>query len=60
MTNPPMNKKIMGLEKAAKASFIFTTSSTTQSVGPMSDVTGMGIGSVIHHMATRVTMASSL
>ena len=60
MINPPMKRKIIGLAKAANASFIFTTSKTTQSVGPRSDVTGIGIGSVIHHSATSVIMASNL
>ena len=46
--------------KAANASFIDTTPKMTQSVGPMSEVTGMATGSVIHQMATSVIMASSL
>ena len=57
---PPMKRNIMGLAKGAKASFIFTTPNTTHSVGPMSEVTGMGTGSVIHHRPTRVMMASNL
>ena len=57
---PPMNRKIIGLAKAAKASFILTTPNTTQRVGPSNEVTGMGMGSVIHQRATRVMMASNL
>ena len=60
ITKPPMNRKIIGLAKAEKASFIFTMPRTTHSVGPMSDVTGIGTGSVIHHKATRVITASRL
>ena len=33
---------------------------TTASVGPMSEVTGMGTGSVIHQMATSTMIASNL
>ena len=58
--NPPMNRKIIGLAKAEKASFTDTTPKITQSVGPISDVTGMGTGSQIHQNATNVTIASSL
>ena len=60
MMKPPMNRNIIGLAKAAKASFIFTMPKTTQSVGPTRDVTGIGIGSVIHHIATSTMTASSL
>ena len=49
---------MIGLAKFAKASSIGTTSSTTQSVGPNNDVTGMGTGSVIHQMDTNAIMAN--
>ena len=55
---PPMNRKIMGLAKLAKASPIGATPSSTQSVGPNSEVTAIGTGSVIHHIATIDMMAS--
>ena len=57
---PPMKRKIMGLAKAAKATLTFTTPVTTASVGPISEVTGIGTGSVIHQIATSTMMASSL
>ena len=58
--NPPMNRKIIGFANAAKACFTETTPTTTASVGPMSDVTGIGTGSVIHHKATSTMIARSL
>ena len=60
MMKPPMNRNIIGDAKAANASFIFTTPKMTQRVGPMSDVTGIATGSVIHQMATSVMIARSL
>ena len=60
MMKPPMKRKIVGLAKAANASFMVVTPSTTHSVGPKSEVTGMGTGSVIHHRQTSVMMASNL
>ena len=57
---PPMNRKIIGLAKFANASFTGTTPKITQSVGPRSEVTGMGTGSQIHQNATNVTIASNL
>ena len=53
-----MNRNIIGLAKLSKASFIGAMSSTTHSVGPNSDVTGMGTGSVIHQIATSDMMAN--
>ena len=52
-------RKVRGA-KAAKATPTFTTPVMTASVGPMSEVTGMGTGSVIHQMATSTMIASSL
>ena len=49
---------IMGLAKAANAVFMSTTPKSTHSVGPSSEVTGMGTGSVIHHIATSAIMES--
>ena len=46
-----MNRNIMGLANCSKASPMGAMPRTTQSVGPNSDVTGMGTGSVIHQMA---------
>ena len=46
--NPPIKRKIIGFAKELKASFTFTTPVTTANVGPISEVTGIGIGSVIH------------
>ena len=46
------------MAKLSKASFIGAMSSTTHSVGPNSDVTGMGTGSVIHQIATSDMMAN--
>ena len=60
MMKPPMKRNVMGLAKAAKASFIFTTPNITHNVGPTSEVTGMGMGSVIHHRHTSVMMERSL
>ena len=60
MIKPPINRKMVGLAKAAKASFIVVTPNITQSVGPRSEVTGMGTGSVIHQRHTSVMMASSM
>ena len=57
---PPINRKIIGLAKALKASVTETTPNITQSVGPIRDVTGMGTGSQIHQKATNVTIARSL
>ena len=57
---PPMKRKIMGLAKAAKAVPTGTTPVMTARVGPMSEVTGMGTGSVIHQRATSTMMARSL
>ena len=57
---PPMNRKIIGLANAAKAVPTVTTPVITARVGPISEVTGIGTGSVIHHKATRTMMASSL
>ena len=48
----------MGLAKLEKASLTDATPSTTHRVGPMSEVTGMGTGSVTHQMATSAMMAS--
>ena len=53
-----MNRNIIGLAKLSNASFIGAMSSTTHSVGPNSDVTGMGTGSVIHQIATSDMMAN--
>ena len=53
-----MNRKIIGLPKAEKASFIVVMPKTTHSVGPMREVTGMGTGSVIHQIATSDMTAS--
>ena len=47
--NPPIKRKIIGFAKELKASFTFTTPVTTANIGPISEVTGIGIGSVIHH-----------
>ena len=49
---PPKNRNIIGLANCSKASFIGAMPSTTHSVGPSIDVTGMGTGSVIHQIAT--------
>ena len=55
-----MNRKIIGLAKALKASVADTTPKMTQRVGPIREVTGMGTGSQIHQKATNVTIARSL
>ena len=55
-----MKRKIIGFAKALKASVADATPNMTHSVGPSSDVTGMGTGSQIHQKATKVTMASNL
>ena len=60
MMKPPMKRKIIGLANASYAVFAVVTPKITASVGPKSDVTGIGIGSVIHHSAISVMMASSL
>ena len=46
-----MHAKLLGIRYAPKM---------TQRVGPMSDVTGIATGSVIHQMATSVMIARSL
>ena len=50
----------MELAKAAKAVPTGTTPVITASVGPISEVTGIGTGSVIHHRATSTIIANSL
>ena len=58
--NPPMNKNIIGLENAANAAPAGIAPVITAKVGPKSDVTGIGTGSVIHHSATSTIIAKSL
>ena len=58
--NPPINKNIIGLENAAKAADIGIAPVITARVGPISDVTGIGTGSVIHQSATSTIIAKSL
>ncbi len=53
-----MNRKIIGVAKDANASFIGATPHSTQSIGPNKDVTGIGTGSVIHHIATKAMIAN--
>ena len=55
-----MNRNIIGLANEANAVFIGATLQSTHSIGPKREVTGIGTGSVIHQMATRDMMASSL
>ena len=50
----------MELAKAAKAEPTGTTPVITAKVGPISEVTGIGTGSVIHHRATSTIIASNL
>ena len=54
-----MKRKIIGLAKESNAVFIGATPTSTHSVGPSSDVTGMATGSVIHQMATKAMTANS-
>jgi len=58
--NPPMNKNIIGLENAENDALAGIAPVITASVGPSSDVTGIGTGSVIHHSATSTIIAKSL
>jgi hypothetical protein len=47
-----------GSAKGAKAFFTGTIPVSTAKTGPMREVTGIGTGSVIHHVATKVIIAS--
>ena len=55
---PPKKRKIIGLANAPNALSTGATPRITHSVGPKSEVTGMGTGSVIHQMATNDMIAS--
>ena len=54
---PPMKRKIIGLANCVKASSIGAIPNSTQRVGPKIEVTRIGIGSVIHQIATRLITA---
>jgi len=58
MKKLPINKKIMGCEKAEKTDFIVPNPANTQSPHPNKAVTGNGMGSVIPITTTHVKIAA--
>jgi len=60
MKKLPINKKIMGCEKAEKTDFIVPNPANPQSPHPNKAVTGNGMGSVIHITTTHVKIAANV
>jgi hypothetical protein len=56
----PINKKMMGCEKAAKTDFIPPTPVNTHKPQPNRAVMGKGMGSVIHITTTHVKIAAKV